>query len=418
MTQTTSLILDHALANGLRVVVEPMPWLATVSAVLLLPIGSATDPDDGVGHAAIASEWLQRGAGALDARAYADALDALGVRRGGGVGRESLSLSAAFLSRDLEAVVPLLADVVRAPQLGDASFEGVRALALQDLDAALDAPSQRASEALVERYFESPHGRSAFGERDHLERASAEGVRSDLRDRLGPQGAVLALTGGLDPERALALVESCYGGWRGGSRSLPAPRTRAPHVTRLSADTSQVQIGMATPVVALGDPDWYAQQVAFAVLDGNMGARLFSEVREKRGLVYSVSAATRLVRGHAYLVARAGTTPERAEETVEVIAAEIARLRHGVEADELARASVQLRSSLVMSGEASGSRASRLASDVLHLGRPRGLREVDEALAACTLEQVNGFLERSVPPSFTTVTLGPVAAPAAAAVAS
>jgi predicted Zn-dependent peptidase len=156
---------DVRLGNGLRVVAEPMPWLATVSLVLLLPVGSANDPDDGIGSAAILSEWLQRGAGERDARAYADALDALGVRRGGGVGRETLSLSAAFLQRDAAAVLPLLADVVRAPHLGDASFEGVRALALQDLDATLDSPAQRAGEALVAAYFESEHGRSAYGER-------------------------------------------------------------------------------------------------------------------------------------------------------------------------------------------------------------------------------------------------------------
>lgn len=415
MSHESTTIHDHTLTNGLRVVVEPMPWLATVSTVLLLPMGSANDPDDAVGTAAIASEWLQRGAGALDARAYADALDALGVRRGGGVGRETLSLSAGFLARDVEAVTQLLADVVRAPRLADDSFDGVRALALQDLDAALDTPAQRASEALIARYFTSSHGRSAYGERAHLERADAGRVRADVLQRLGPDGAVLAIAGGIDTERALAVAETSYGQWSGPSRLLPPVQTRSPHAHSVVAKSAQVQIGMATPVVPLGHPAWYLQQLAFAVLDGNMGARLFSEVREKRGLVYSVSAGTRVVRGHAYLVARAGTTPERADETRSVIAAEIERLREGVEADELARAAVQLRSSLVMSGESSGARASRLANDVLHLGRPRSLAEVDNALAACTLEQVNAFLADSAPCAFTTVTLGPAAAAPSAA---
>ena len=404
---------DVRLGNGLRVVAEPMPWLATVSLVLLLPVGSATDPADGIGSAAILSEWLQRGAGERDARAYADALDALGVRRGGGVGRETLSLSAAFLQRDLAAVLPLLADAVRAPHLGDASFEGVRALALQDLDATLDSPSQLAGEALVAAYFESEHGRSAYGERGHLERLTAAAVRADAAERIGPTGAVLAIAGGLDLTTLPALLESTFGAWRGASRALPAPRVRAPHERSVHADSAQVQIGMATPAVDLDHPGWYAQQLALAVLDGNMGARLFSEVREKRGLVYSVSAGTRLVRGHAYLVARAGTTPERAAETVAVVAAEIARLRHGVEADELGRAAVQLRSSLVMSGEASGARASRLANDVMHLGRARSLSEVDAALDALGLDDVNAFLAQTPEPRFTSVTLGPVGAPVA-----
>ncbi|TVR88470.1 MAG: insulinase family protein [Trueperaceae bacterium] len=387
-----------------------MPWLATVSLVLLLPVGSANDPEDGIGSAAILSEWLQRGAGERDARGYADALDALGVRRGGGVGRETLSLSAAFLQRDTAAVLPLLADAVRAPLLGDASFEGVRALALQDLDATLDSPAQRAGEALVAAYFESAHGRSAYGERSHLERLTPAAARADAAERIGPAGAVLAIAGGIDVAALPALLESTFGAWRGASRDLPAPLVRAPHERSVPADSAQVQIGMATPAVDLDHPGWYAQQLALAVLDGNMGARLFSEVREKRGLVYSVSAGTRLVRGHAYLVARAGTTPERAAETIAVVAAEIARLRAGVEADELERAAVQLRSSLVMSGEASGARASRLASDVMHLGRARSLGEVDAALAGLGLDDVNAFLAQTPEPRFTSVTLGPVGA--------
>ena len=405
---------DRTLANGLRVVAEPMPWLETVSLVLLLPIGSANDPANGVGSAAILSEWLQRGAGERDARAYADALDALGVRRGGGVGRETLSLSAAFLTRDAAEVLPLLADAVRAPILADESFEGVRALALQDLGAIQDAPAQRAAEALVAAYFESDHGRSAYGERAHLERLDAAAVRADAAARLGPAGAVLAVSGGIDLAALPDLLEATFGAWRGASRPLPEPRIRSPHERAVRADTAQVQIGMATPAVDVDHPGWYAQQLALAVLDGNMGARLFTEVREKRGLVYSVSAGTRLVRGHAYLVARAGTTPERADETVRVVAAEIGRLRAGVEADELERAAIQLRSSLVMSGEASGARASRLANDVMHLGRARSLAEVDTALASLGLDDVNDYLAGTPEPRFTSVTLGPPTAESAA----
>jgi predicted Zn-dependent peptidase len=407
VTRAPAVLLDTTLANGLRVVAEPMPWLETVSLVLLLPIGAANDPEGGIGTAAILSEWLQRGAGERDARAQAAALDALGVRRGGGVGRETLSLSAAFLARDADAVLPLLADVVRAPRLHDDTFEGVRALALQDLASLQDSPGQRASEALLEAYFASAHGRSAYGRREHVEGLTPDAVRADAAARLGPAGAVVGVAGGFAPEALTRQLEAAFGGWRGATRPVPEVRWREPHERRVTADTAQVQIALATPLVGPSDPGWYPQQLALAVLDGNMGARLFTELRERRGLVYSVSAGTRVVRGHAYLAARAGTTPERAEETLEVLAAEIRRLGAGVEHDEFERAAVQLRASLVMSGEASGARASRLADDVLHLGRARGLAEVDAALAALSLDEVNAYLATTPEPRFTTVTLGP-----------
>ncbi|MDF1523957.1 MAG: hypothetical protein P1P87_14225, partial [Trueperaceae bacterium] len=120
MTLATDEPRDTLLPNGLRVVVEPMPWLPTLSAVLQLPIGAVSDPEGARGAAVVLHEWLQRGAGGRDARAQADALDRYGVRRGDGCGRETATLSAAFLAQDVADVLPLLADAVRAPSLADA----------------------------------------------------------------------------------------------------------------------------------------------------------------------------------------------------------------------------------------------------------------------------------------------------------
>lgn len=410
MTGPTEALIDRTLAHGLRLVYEPMPWLPTVSLTLQLPVGSVTDPDDAVGSAAVLSEWLQRGAGGRSAREQADALDRLGVRRGGGVGRESMTLSAAFLARDAAEVLPLIAQVLTEPGLRDEDFEGVRQLALQDIAAVEDNPAQRLEEALVRRYFESAHGRSAYGQREHLHALTAEGVRDDARRRLGPAGAILALAGGGDPTVVTGLVEATFGSWRGETRDTPPPIVREPHVHHVPADSAQVQIGLVSAAVGPDHPDWYPQQVAMSALDGNMGARLFVEVRERRGLVYSVGASTRLVRGHAYTVARAGTTPERAAETVAVLRHELVRLSEGIDAEEHDRAQRQLRSSLVMQSEASGARAARLAADVLHLGRPRSLDEVLAGLEAVDVDGVNAFLSAREEPRFTLVTLGPATA--------
>jgi predicted Zn-dependent peptidase len=402
-------LLDIALPNGLRIVIEPMPWLPTLSLALHLPVGSVNDPADAFGSAAVLTEWLQRGAGALDCRAHGDALDALGVRRGASVGRETLSLAAAFLERDAEAVLPLLADIVLRPRLEEADFAAVRQLALHDLAGIDDSPSLRLNEALVEAYFASPHGRSPYGVREHLVALTPEAVRSDAAQRIGPAGAVLALAGGGDPVRLQRLLGDVFGAWQGGGAVLPAPVVRPPHRRHVASEGAQVQIGLCAPAVARGEAGWYEQQVAMSVLDGNMGARLFTEVREKRGLAYSVSASTRLVRGHAFTVMRAGTTPERAGETLTVLRDELVRLAEGVAADEYERALRLLRSSLVMQSEASGARAARLASDVIHLARPRSLEEVDAALASLDRDRVNAFLAERPEPAFTIVTLGPSA---------
>jgi predicted Zn-dependent peptidase len=407
VTVPTESFTDATLPNGLRVLIEPMPWLPTLSLTLQIPVGSVNDPDGAVGSAAVLSEWMQRGAGDLDAREYAAALDDLGVRRGGGVGRETLTLSAAFLERDAERVLALLADMVRRPRLADDDFAGVRLLALHDLASIDDAPAQRLGEALVARYFASAHGRSSYGVRADLLALTPEGVRDDARRRIGPAGAVLAIAGGGDALRTLDLATSAFGPWSGGAAPAVVPVVREPHRHHVAAEGAQVQIGMCAAAVGPREEGWYEQQIAMSVLDGNMGARLFHEVREKRGLAYAVGAGTRLVQDHAYTIVRAGTTPERADETLEVLLEQMHLLQEGVDAQEYARAMRQLRSNMVMQSESSGGRAGRLASDVLHFGRPRTLQEVLDAILAVDLDRVNAYLAGRPAPTFTVVTLGP-----------
>jgi predicted Zn-dependent peptidase len=399
---------DVTLPNGLRVVVDPMPWLPTATAVLQLPFGTVGDPDGARGAALVLHEWLQRGAGGRDARAHADAFDRFGVRRGGGCGRETATLTAAFLARDAAEVLALVADSVRAPALADAEFEGARALALQELAGLDDAPAQRLGESVVRARYASAHGRSAYGDRFELESLTPDALRGDAHTRLGPGGAVLAIAGGGEPDALLEAAAVAFGGWDGATVPHPRPDVRPPHRTHVDGPGAQTQIGVTDDAIAPGTPGWTAQALGMAVLSGAMGSRLPTEVRERRGLVYTVSSSVRHVRGDAYRFTYASTTPERAAETLDVVVAELDRWRSGVEADELERARTLLRSNLVMQAESTGGRAARLAADVEAFGRPRPLAEVEAALADTGLEAVNTFLAARPPLTPTVVTSGPV----------
>ena len=399
---------DVTLPNGVRVVVEPMAWLATTTAVLQLPFGTVGDPEGARGAALVLHEWLQRGAGGRDARQQADAFDRFGVRRGGGCGRETATLSAAFLSQDVADVMPLLADAVRAPALADDEFSGARALALQELAGLDDAPAQRLGESVVRARYASAHGRSAYGDRDELEALTPDALRADARARLGPAGAVLALAGGGDADRLVDVARRAFEGWTGATRPRPTPDVRPAHRTHVDGPGAQTQIGVTDDAVAPGGAGWTEQALAMAILSGTMGARLPTEVRERRGLVYTVASSVRAVRGDAYRFTYASTTPERAAETIEVVLSELDRWRAGVDREELERARTLLRSNLVMQAESSGGRASRLAADVEAFGRPRPLREVEATLAETDLAAVNAFLAARPELEPTIVTSGPV----------
>ncbi len=402
-------IHTHTFANGLKLAVQEMAWLPSVSFNLLLPLGAVTDPEGASGSAAVLAEWLDRGAGTRNSRTLSDDLDALGVRRGGGAGGESTVLSGSLLADTLPEALAVYADIVRRPHLKDAEFESARTVALQDLASLDDSPTQRLFIALSKAFFASAHGRSSYGEADDLKALTAESVRQDAARRLGPQGAILSVAGGVFWEDVKALVEQLFGDWEGAGVPLPEVTVSDTHTAHISAQTSQTQIGVAYEALPPGHPDWYKNALSVAVLSKGMGSRLFAEVREKRGLVYSVTALGRAVKGYGYTLAYAGTTTERASETLSVLLGELTRLRDGVNAEELERARTGLLSGLVMEGEPSGGVASGLARNTFLFGEPRPLETIKAELSAVTLEDLNRYLAERPEPRFTVLTLGPKA---------
>ncbi len=336
--------------------------------------------------------WLWKGAGPRSAHAFADALDALGVRRQSGAGVEYTTFSASLLPEGFAAALELYADLLMRPHLPDDAFESVRALALQELAALEDQPPRKLLTRLRREAFASPHGQPVEGERETLERMTPEALREEFQRRYGARGSILAVAGGVDPDEVIRLAQKHFGAWDGEAPEAPAVRLTKPHSFHLKQDTEQAQIGLFYKDVPPGHYDFYASRLASAVLSGGMSSRLFTELREKRGLVYAVSASPGSVKGFGYLTAYAGTMPDRAKETLRVLQQEVERLAEGVSREELDRAKVGVRAELVLSGESSRARAGALARDLFILDRARGLEEVEAEVMDVTLERINTFL--------------------------
>jgi len=387
-------IIEHRLENGLTLAIEPRPGHPGAAFHLLVPAGATTDPEDALGANAVLEHWLWKGAGSRDARAFAEALDALGVRRSSSAGLEYTTFSAAFLAEVFEPALGLFADLVRRPRLPEEGFLPARRAVEEELAGLEDNPPKKLFVRLREEVFKSPHGRNVEGTKESLMRLMPERVRAEHARRYAPKGAILAVAGGLDPERVVALAERYFGDWAGAGVPLPEPALAPKGSYRFPDDTAQVQIGLYYEDVPPDSPDFYPARLASEVLSGGMASRLFTEVREKRGLVYSVYASPGAVKGFGYLAAYAGTTPERAEETRRVLKAEIEKLKAGVSADELARAKVGVKSALVMQGESVQARSASLARDLFLLGRARSLDEILKRVEAVGLEELNAFLAR------------------------
>lgn len=397
----------HTLPNGLTLVGEPMQKQAAAWS-LLVPAGSATEPDGKDGLTGVLESVMYRGAGERDSRGLSDALDDLGIARGGGADVESTSFGGATLGLYLGEALKLYADIVLAPRLPGDEWQSARDLALQSLDSLEDNPSRKMFVQLRRNWFTSGHRRAAIGTREGLQSLSLDDLKSDHAARFRPHGAILSVAGGFDFETVKSQVEGLFGDWQGQAPGVGEPQIVSdPLFQHIEQDTSQQQIGVAFRGVPSTDADFYAFRVAGEILSGGMGARLFSEVREKRGLVYSVSASSASHRGIGYTLGYAGTTPERAQETLDVLLAELSKMREGVRDDELARAKVRMTSALVMGDESCRARAGGIGRDFWMLGRVRSLDEIKDKINAVSTASILAMYERFPPQNFSVVTLGP-----------
>ncbi len=399
-------INQTSLDNGLTVIHQEMPWLSSVSFTILLPYGASHDPKGHEGATSVLHDWLFRGANGLSSKEISNSLDSLGTRRGGGTGKEASTFSGSCLLSSFDESLKLFALSLIKPNLDNSEFNSARLLAEQELESLQDSPSQLLFKQLSKEYFGSSHSNSSYGTAQGLSNLSTEFVKDLAKKHLSPKGAIIAVAGGIKNEDLIETVRKYFSDWQGNepiSNKLSLNPVKQSHLIQ---ESSQVHIALAYPAVSVKEKGWYENALAISVLSGGMGARLFTEVREKRGLVYSVSAFSRVLKNHGYTMAYAGTTPEKADETIEVLTNELRNISNGVKQNELERARIGLLSQMVMQAESTGSKASTLANDYYLLARNRSPEEIKTALNEINLEQLNDFLS-SYKPEFRILSLGP-----------
>lgn len=402
-----SRVREHRFDNGLILLVEELER-PVAACHLMIPGGTSTDPVGREGAGTVLSTLVQRGAGERNTRELSEAFEFLGYRRGVSASQSNTVLTLAGLVEPWDEAIGLLADIVLRPALPESEVEPCRQLALQTLAGLDDEPGQKLIVELYQRYFPTTFGRCRLGTREGLEQLTHDALRAQWERTYCPAGAVMAVAGGLPFERVVDRIGELFGEWHGESAPTPPPVTTGrPKYEHVSSSTEQVHIGLAYPDVPPDHPARYHALMAAQVLSGGMGSRLFTEVREKRGLCYSVHARTHAVRGHGYTMATAGTTTQRSTETLEVMARELLRLPGSVEPDEIQRGRVRLLSSTVMSDESTSARSARMAMDQYLLGRVRSFEEIRAGIEAVSTDSLNQHLEVYPPQDFTVVTLGP-----------
>lgn len=394
-------------ANGLTLIAERMPHVRSAAFNLILPAGAAYDPADKRGLAGVLSDLMVRGAGSLDHRQLTLALDRLGLDRSQGVGPLLMHFNGATLGRHLLSALRVYADILRRPHLPAHELEPVRSLALQHLQSLEDDPQSKVLAELKKRHVPAPLGYHPGGTAEGLRAIAIEDVRRQYQTYVHPGAMILAVAGDVDWPALVDTVGALFADWSAGATPPLTLGSRGERQAHLAKETQQTHFGLAYPAVPIGHPDYYAALGAVNVLSGGMSARLFTEVREKRGLCYAVWASYQTFREQGHVFCYAGTTAERAQETLEVVLQVIRSLAQGVQRDEVERVQAGLKASLIMQQEATGARASRLASDWYFLGRIRTFEEIHKAIDELTPDTITDYVRRYPPDDITLVTLGP-----------
>jgi predicted Zn-dependent peptidase len=348
-----------------------------------------------------------RGAGNRDSRQFIEDLDNLGVERGESVSDAHTRYSGATVAANLRAALSILADVLRRPHLPEEQLEAGRLVMLQELHAVEDEPGEKLMLELRRRHYPDPWGRPSQGDEEALDATTADDIRRHFAHAYRPNGTILGIAGRFDWNEVRDLVGELLGDWQSGRpEEVPLPQ-KLPVRAHLEHDSNQVHIGIAYPSIPYRNPQYFQAAGAVGVLSGGMSARLFTEVRERRGLCYTVYASHNTLRDAGAVFCYAGSSAERAQETLDVTLAELVRLGQGVEEDELDRVKARVKSGLVMQQESSSSRSSSIARDWYLLGRVRPMDEICRIVDGLSARSINAYLAEHPPRDFTLVTLGP-----------
>jgi predicted Zn-dependent peptidase len=387
--------------SGMRLVTERMPWVRSVSLGIWVTTGSRDEPDRIAGASHFLEHVLFKGTKTRSARAIAEAFDAVGGDLNAFTAKEHTAFYARVQDRDLPMAVEHLSDMLQHSAIKAADLDAERTVILEEINMHEDAPDELVHDLFMERLWPGePLGRPVLGTVATISAMTRDQVRRFWRRHYVAGNFVVAAAGNLDHDALEELITStmdttAQGEVRGtivtAHGEPPRPKGGA-HIRRRSTEQAHICIGTAG--LARNDPGRFAMGVVNDALGGGMSSRLFQEIREKRGLVYSVFSYHSMFAQTGAFVIYAGTAPARAREVLSLITRELESVAEkGLTDEELERAKNHMKGSMVLSLEETSARMSRLAKSEIAHGEVITLDEVLERIDAVTADDARRVAE-------------------------
>ncbi|HUR84901.1 MAG TPA: pitrilysin family protein [Solirubrobacteraceae bacterium] len=388
LTEHRLTVLD----SGVRIVTEAMPSVRSATLGLWIATGSAVETTAEAGLSHLVEHMLFRGTDRYGSLEIDQIFDTMGAELNAGTGKESTSVYARVIDEHLPLAFDVVSDMVWHPRLAADDLANEREIVLEEIAMYEDDPQDRVFDVLGEAVFgDHPLGRAVIGSADVVGSTSAETLAGFHAAHYAPSGIVIAAAGSLDHDAIVELARAIEVA-AGPSSPVPPPLTAdqlTPRLRFLRKDTEQYHLAIGAPAITRYDERRFALRVLDNILGGTSSSRLFQEVREHRGLAYSVFSFQSLHADTGQIGLYLGTRPDNVEPALQVVAGELARLRaDGVTADELERSKENVKGRIVLSLESTAARMNRLGAAVLNDMPLLSVDEVVRRIEAVTLDDL------------------------------
>lgn len=400
--------LVSVLPNGLRVVTDAMPELESVSLGVYVGVGAMYEPKDLNGISHLLEHMAFKGTTTRSARKIAEEIEDVGGYINACTARETTSYYIKVLKEDVPLAVDILSDILQNSTFDAEEFAREKTVVLQEISQSADTPDD-----IIFDYFQSKAypdqaiGRAILGTAETVNAVTRETLDHFMKTNYTPSRMIVSASGNIDHETFVNLVFRSFGALKPAEGLKAESAVYCGGEYRENKDIEQVNLLLGFPGVSFYDKDYYTAQLFSTLFGGGMSSRLFQEIREKKGLVYSIYSFSSSYSTGGTIGVYAGTGEQEAAEVLPAVCREIKRLYDGVTEEELNRAKAQLKAGILMSLEHPSARSEQNAGHLLVFGKVLGKDEILEKIADVSTKDILSLCERVFTGTPTLAVLGP-----------
>ncbi|RWR49916.1 insulinase family protein [Sinirhodobacter ferrireducens] len=405
------MIETTTLPNGLRIITEPMPGLASVSVGIWVMAGGRHERPEQNGIAHFLEHMAFKGTKTRSALQIAEAIEDVGGYINAYTSREMTAFYARVLGPDVPLALDVISDIVLNPVFDQREIEVERNVILQEIGQTLDTPDDIIFDWLQEAaYPDQAMGRTILGPAEKVSRFGREDLSRFVGEHYGPDQMILAAAGDVDHAAIVKQAEAIFGGLSPVRQPAPQLARWVGSERRELRDLEQVHFALAFEGPTYRDRDLYTAQVYTTAMGGGMSSRLFQKIREERGLCYSIFAQAGAYDDTGMITIYAGTSEEEVASLAALTIDELKRAAEDMTEAEVARARAQMKAGMLMGLESPSSRAERLARNLAVWGRVPPLDEIAGLIDAVSTADVRRYGEEMITRDRTALALyGPAA---------